>query len=1022
MVSELSDLRFALLGPVRAWRGEMELDLGTPQQRSVFAVLLLAEGRQVPASALMDALWGFDPPKAAAGTLRTYISRLRQGLAAGGGQAVIESAGAGYVLPVRSAAVDLSLFMDWTAQARSVRNAGDAPQAAVFLRDALGLWKGEPLAGLPGEYAESQRARLTELQLGAVEERLALEIELGGHVAAAAELRTLVSTHPLREQLSELLMLALYRAGRQADALTVFDRTRRTLGEELGIDPGPALREMHQRILETDQSLISPTVLDPRPLLVTTPVPHHQPRPADPFSVSSQESSDVSGTPVGPELGDRSVLWEESLAAAGRQPAAVASQGAPVPCPLPAGLTPLLGRGQAIDEVAGLVERSGVRLVTLTGPGGVGKTRLVAAVGERLRDRFGAGTVFVPLDNVTDPHLVLPAIGRMAGADLSRTGSPLEALAEMFGDGAWLLVLDNLEQVVQVARDLGELLARCPGVAILATSQTVLGLRVEREYPVPPLPTGLAAASVAEVAAWPAVALFVERARAVRHGFTLTEANAPVVAEICRRLEGIPLAIELAAARTRLLDPAALLARLAASLDALGTGAVDLPERQRTLRSTVEWSVSLLEDAERSLLEAAAVFADGWTLPAAAAVAGLDEDRALELTEALARHSLIHVDSTKLGPRARMLETVREFVQERLAARSDADQIGRRHADYYRVLAEQADPQLRGTGRGEWLERLQAEQGNLAVAVRWYLACDPGPLPHLFRVLWLYWVYQDTEREARPWVEQLLPAVGTLNPQPRAELAWTAAMLAVSSGDDAAALAARRLLTPLLAGIQDPFLHATSRLIMSWIFSITSDFEDALREATGALEELRGRDEVFTTIAALTAAVTEMVLGRYDWALRHLHEARALSEQTGGDWLPACARAQLAILSVLRGSLDETRELLEESMELSLAARSTKLVALCLSAYAWGAFAGEDPELAARLQGAAEGLRRRVGLLAWPHLRQMEAELVAKVRQRLGAGRFDQAFWEGFGFTQHEAVATARDLSVEHQLYAAQLS
>ena len=307
-------------------------------------------------------------------------------------------------------------------------------------------------------------------------------------------------------------------------------------------------------------------------------------------------------------------------------------------------------------------------------------------MGERLRDRFGAGTVFVPLDTVTEPGLVLVAVGRMAGGDLGRAGSPLEALAETFGDGAWLLILDNLEQVVQVARDLGELLARCPGVVIVATSRTVLGLRAEREYPVPPLAAGPAIAPVAEVAAWPAVALFVDRARAVRPGFALTEANAAAVAEICRRLEGLPLAIELAAARTRLLEPAALLDRLAASLDALGAGAVDLPERQRTLRATVGWSVGLLDDAERSLLEVAAVFTDGWTIQAAAQVADLEESRALELSEALARHSLVYLDSTQLGPRTRMLETVHEFVAERLAARPDAAGIGRRHAGFYRAL------------------------------------------------------------------------------------------------------------------------------------------------------------------------------------------------------------------------------------------------------------------------------------------------------------------------------------------------
>src|SRR5262249_46982466 len=324
---------------------------------------------------------------------------------------------------------------------------------------------------------------------------------------------------------------------------------------------------------------------------------------------------------------------------------------------------------RAVDEGAGLVECPEVRLVTLTGPGGVGKTRLAVAVGERLGDRFGAGTVFVPLDSVTDPGLVLTAIGRAAGADLAGAGAPVEALAETFGDGAWLLILDNLEQVVGVAPHLGELLARCPGLAIVATSRTVLGLRAEREYPVPPLPlpAGHAAASLADIEASPAVALFVDRARAVRPRFALTERNAGAVAEICQRLAGLPLAIELAGARIRLLDPPALLDRLVSSLDALGTGAVDLPERQRTLRATVEWSVGLLDEPERFLLEVAAVFVDGWTIQAVAQAASLDEDRALELSEALARHSLVYLDSTELGPRARMLETVREFVAERLA-------------------------------------------------------------------------------------------------------------------------------------------------------------------------------------------------------------------------------------------------------------------------------------------------------------------------------------------------------------------
>jgi predicted ATPase len=755
----------------------------------------------------------------------------------------------------------------------------------------------------------------------------------------------------------------------------------------------------------------------PRLLYVKAPAPDREPRLADLLARIKDESSAsyrYFRTPA--ELGrlvrdDLAVLLSErfTASASGRAVAAAPSrEGGRGPRPLPVSSTSLLGRERAIDEVAELVERGGARLVTLTGPGGVGKTRLAVAVGERLAGRFSAGTVFVPLEAVTEPGLALSAIGRAAGADLALTGSPLEALAEAFGDSVWLLILDNLEQVLDVARDLGELLARCPGVVIVATSRTALGLRAEREYPVPPLPAGPATASVAEIATWPAVALFVDRARAVRPDFELTDANAAAVAEICRRLEGLPLAIELAAARTRLLDPAALLDRLAASLDALGTGAVDLPERQRTLRATVEWSVGLLDDAERSLLETTAVFADGWTVQAAAEVAGLDEDRALELSEALARHSLIYPDSAGTGERSRMLETVRAFVAERLAARPDAAEVGRRHAGYYRALAEQADRPLRGLGQNEWLERLQAEGGNLAAAVRWYLAHDTGPLPHLFRILWLFWTRRDREREARPWVEQLLPAADTLDLQAQAELTWVAAVLAVDTGDDSARLKARERLAPLLPRIQDPFLHAVSQLAMAWVLPIAGELDGALREVAASLAELRKQDEpVFTAIAAFAAGSLEMALGRYDDSSEQLREARDLAQRYSGDWLTAGCQAELGILEVFAGRLDQARELLDQALDLSLAAGSTSFVTLCLAGHAWLALAEGDPERAALLEGAADGLRRRTGLPTWPLARQVEADLVARVRQRLGAGHFDQAFSVGSALAQREAAAKA---------------
>ena len=681
------------------------------------------------------------------------------------------------------------------------------------------------------------------------------------------------------------------------------------------------------------------------------------------------------------------------------------------PRPLPGGTTSLVGREQAIGELAGVLGQPGVRLVTLTGPGGVGKTRLALAVGERIGGHFGSGAVFVPLAGVTQPELVVGGIGRAVGADLAGTGAPLQALAEQLGDGAWLLILDNMEQATGAARDLDQLLADCPGVVILATSRTVLGLRAEREYPVPPLslPAGPTAMPLPELTASPAVALFVDRARAVRPDFALTEANAAAVVAICRRLDGLPLAIELAAARTRLLDPGALLDRLSKSLDALGTGAVDLPERQRTLRATVEWSVGLLDDAERSLLEIMAIFTGGWTVESAAEVAGLEEDRALDLTEALARHSLVQLDRAEHGPRLRMLETIREFVAERLGARPDVTEVARRHASYYRALAERADRPLRGVGQGEWAERLQAEAGNLAAAVRWYLAHDREPLPHLLRILWLFWEMRDDLGEVRSWVGQLLPTAGTLDPQARAELLWTAAVTAVEVGDDPAALWARQRLGALLDGIDDPFLRALCQLALAWTSTIGEDFDGALQEASASLAGLRGQDApVWTASAGLTTGLVEMTVGRCDDALGHLTEVRDLAQRSDNPWIAAMSQVGLGTLALVRGRAEEARALLDEALGLSLAARSTRSVTLCLAALARWALVAGDPERAALVAGAADGLRRRAGLRTWPMLRQGEAELVAQVRQALGADHFDQVSATGARLTQRDAVAAAR--------------
>jgi predicted ATPase len=760
-----------------------------------------------------------------------------------------------------------------------------------------------------------------------------------------------------------------------------------------------------------EEFLLSGTEGLPRLLYVKTPAPDREPRLAELLArISPEASYRRFSTPA--ELGrlvrdDLAALLSERFAGGSAPAPSSARSGR-----LPVGTSSLVGREPAIDEVAGLLGRPEVRLVTLTGPGGVGKTRLALAVGELLRDRFDE-VVFVPLETATRREQVLAGIARAVGADLAGTDSPLQVLVEQLVGSRWLLILDNLEQVLDVAGDLGELLARSPRVAILATSRTVLGLRAERDYPVPPLLLADdATVSVETLIASPAVALFVDRARAVRPDFALTEGNAAAVAEICRRLEGLPLAIELAAARTRLLDPDELLRRLATSLDALGTGPVDLPQRQRTLRDTVQWSMDLLDDNERSLLETMAIFVDGWTVDAAGQVAGLAEDRALDLSEALERSSLIQLDSTELGPRLRMLNVIRRFVAERLAARPDVAKIGRRHADYYRALAERADRPLRGLDQDHAAEGLETEAANLAAAVDWYLAHDRAPLPHLFRVLWLFWGLRDHLGEARGWVDQLLPTADSWEPYAQAELWWTAATTALEVvGEDQATLAAAsQRLESLLAGIRDPYLHAVSQLAMAGISAVVGDFDGALRTESACLEELRGQDEPYwTTVATLTYGLVETAMGRPEDALGHLREARALADRFDHAGLSAWSQVQLGLLALVRGRPEEARALLDEGLELSLATHSTRDVTLCLTAFAQLAFVQDEGERAALLAGAAEGLRQRVGLRAWPLEREGGAQMLAQIRQALGADRFDEEFAVGLRLNRQQAIAAVRD-------------
>jgi tetratricopeptide (TPR) repeat protein len=393
-------------------------------------------------------------------------------------------------------------------------------------------------------------------------------------------------------------------------------------------------------------------------------------------------------------------------------------------------------------------------------------------------------------------------------------------------------------------------------------------------------------------------------------------------------------------------------------------------------------------------------------------VARLGEDRALELTEALVRHSLVQPYSAEPEPRSRMLETIREFVAERMDARADAEEIRRGHAHYYRALAERAAGPLRHGGHDEWAGRLEAEAGNLSAAVRWYLVHDPGQLPGVFDALLPVLAYNDDFiAEARSWIEQLLPMADSLDPQANAQVALAAAVTAREL-DDAAALAAGDRLRSLLKTVHEPYLHAASQIAMAITSGIGDDLERALREAAAGLTELRGQDEPFWTVMALVSLGSiETALGRYDDALSHLREMSDVANRLSDARFVAAAHLTLGSLALARGRLDEASEELDEGLDLNLALSNTRNVSIGLAAIAQLAFVKGDPERSALLAGAAEGARRRAGLRAWPTMREGQAELAAQVRQALGNERFNELSAAGARLSQREAAAVGKRTS-----------
>lgn len=723
-------MRFGVLGSLAVWTDDGgEVTVPGVKVRALLADLLTHEGRVASVDRLVEDVWGDDAPANPGAALQVRVSQLRKALddAEPGARDLVVSRAPGYAL--EADAVDAREFAALIAEAQATQ---DPRHRKDRLTAALALWRGPALADFADhEFARAVAARWEEQRLAAVELLAEARLELGEHTVLAAELTEAVEAHPFRERLRAVHLRALYRAGRQREALDRYEGFRRGLADELGLDPGPDLAALHQAILEQDPSLTPSSI-----------------------RTAHRPTTNLTAPP------------------------------------------PLIGREAALADLRDLIGKE--RLVTLTGPGGVGKTRLATAAAHGLVGGYADGGWLVELAALERPQprravddiaeLATAALGiRDAAEPGDRPTTPADRLADALRERRVLLVLDNCEHLVEPAAALTDRLLRtAPGLTVLATSREPLGLSGEVLWEVPPLdlPAVDADDDGDRLASSAAVRLFVTRAAASARGFTLDASTGPAVAQLCRRLDGIPLALELAATRVRALGVHTLLDRLDDRFRALGSGPRDRPARQRTLTAAIDWSWNLLDPEEQVVLRRLAVHADGCTLAAAEAVSGDDGVDVLDVLARLVDRSLVVMDERDGGPRYRLLESVAAYCVNRLHEAGEHATVRARHARYYTDLAREADTMLRGAGQREWLRTLDAESANVRAALDTAERLGDAELAlRLTSAMTWYWLLRGRLTEGRRALETALTIDGDAPAAVRgAALSWHTG-IAILQGD-----------------------------------------------------------------------------------------------------------------------------------------------------------------------------------------------------------------------------------------------
>jgi predicted ATPase/DNA-binding SARP family transcriptional activator len=755
-------VELGLLGPVRAVRDGRELPLGGPRPRAVLALLAVEAGQVVPAGRLVEELWRGGPPPGAATTLRSYMSRLRVLLAP---DATLVARGGGYVLTLGPGRLDAVEFERLAAAGRAALAAGEAAAAANRFREALGLWRGRALADVAGvEALALEAARLEELRLGVLEGRIEADLALGLHRDVAGELERLVAEYPLRERIWRLLVLALYRSERQADALAACRRAREMLAEELGLDPGEELRRLEQQVLRHEVPAVQP---------------------------------------------------------------AARRGNLPVP------LTSLVGREPDLAAVGGLL--GGARLVTLTGPGGSGKTRLALEAAARAAGRFEDGVWLAGLAGIASAELVAPRVMEALGVRQAGDLPVIDALVYRLRPAELLLVLDNCEHLLDACAGLtGTLLAGAPGLRVLATSREPLGVPGEVAYLVPPLEVPPESAGAQALSRAPAVRLFVDRASAVR---AAAAADPPVetIAKICRNLDGLPLAIELAAARAATLSAGEIEARLADKFAFLRHRRPAADPRHQTLKAAIDWSYELLTREERHVFAELSVFAGGFGLAQAAEVcSGGDQVTALDVIDQLAAKSLLTAQTMPGGTRYQMLETIRDYAASCLAETGEDGPARRRHAEAFLRLAEREDQ----------LAVLTREHDNFRAALQWSLSTGDVAGPRLAHELGDFWLARGLLQEGSQWLERAL-AQRPADPRVRAGLLRLLGTVLYQSGDMKGARAALTEGSHIAATAALPAAAARIRVRLAEIQSVEGIADAlALKECEAATNILKAEGDL----------------------------------------------------------------------------------------------------------------------------------------------------------------------------------